>query len=105
MKNVSLIKKIEYRDDLSKIYPVTFDIDFDYDRSKAKTIFNEIKDQSLLGKDSLSLGNNSFTIQTPLTNIPNIIQILLKYKFNFYGIYVLYNDYLESERGIKWVKY
>lgn len=97
MKKVSLIKKIEYDDDLSNTYPVSFNIDFGYDKSKAKLVFNEIKDKSLLDQDVLKLGNNSFTIHTPLTNIPKISQIFLKNKFNFYGIYVLYDKYLEMK--------
>lgn len=105
MKSISLIKKIEYKDDLSQTYPVTFVIDFDYDKEKAKSVFNEIKNQALLAYDTLTLGNNSFTIHIPLTSIPKITQILSSYKFNFYGVYVLYDNYLEDERGIEWVKY
>lgn len=97
MKDISLIKKIEYEDDLSKPYPVTFNIDIGYDKAKARSIFNEIKEQSLLAQDILNLGNNSFTIHIPLTNIPKITKILLKYKFNFYGIYVVYDNYLEMK--------
>ena len=42
MKNISLIKKIEYEDDLSKPYPVTFNIDIGYDKAKARSIFNAV---------------------------------------------------------------
>lgn len=97
MKNVSLIKKIEYEEDLSKTYPVTFVLDFDFDRSKAKEIFNEIKDQSLLAHNKINVGNNSFTVEIPLKSIGQITKILLKNDLGFYGVYVLYDNFLEMK--------
>ena len=97
MKNVSLIKKIEYEDDLSKTYPVTFVLEYDFDRSKAREIFNEIKEQSLLAHDKIIVGNNSFTVEISLKNIGQITKILLKNNLDFYGVYVLYDNFLEMK--------
>lgn len=97
MNNVSLIKKIEYEDDLSKTYPVTFALDHDFDRSKPKKFFNEIKEQSLLAHDKINVGNNSFTVEISLKNVGQITKILLKNNLDFYGVYVLYDNFLEMK--------
>ena len=96
MKNVSLIKKIEYEDDLSKTYPVTFVLEYDFDRSKAKKFFNEIKEQSLLAHDKINVGNNSFTVEISLKNIGQITKILLKNNLDFYGVYAVSYTHLRA---------
>lgn len=97
MKNVSLIKKIEYPGKHPEAYPVTFDIGYDFDRETLKHIFNEIKDKSLLAGDGINLGKNSFTVQILLKNIPKITTILTAQGQIFYGIYVLYDNFLEMK--------
>lgn len=101
MKNVSLIKKIEYRENSGEIYPVTIDIGCSFDRDGITEVYSKIKDKSLLSKDSLVLGKNTFTIQVLLENIPKIAKILLDNDLPFYGIYVLYDNFLEMNEGDK----
>lgn len=99
MKNVSLIKKIEYRENFGEIYPVTIDIGSNFERARITEVYSKIKDKSLLSKDSLVLGQNSLTIQILLENIPEIAKILLENNLPFYGIYVLYDNFLEMNEG------
>lgn len=99
MKNVSLIKKIEYRENSGEVYPITFDIGCAFNRDGITNAYSKIKDKSLLSKDSLVLGKNTFTIQTIFENIPEIAKILLDNNLPFYGIYVLYDNFLEMNEG------
>ncbi len=99
MKQVSLIKKIEYQKNSSDIYPVTFDLACEYDRESVKKVYNLIKDKKLLGEDYLSLGKNSFTIKILLDNIPSITGILTENGLPFFGIYVLYDNFLEMKEN------
>ncbi|WP_073997267.1 hypothetical protein [Anaerococcus urinomassiliensis] len=101
MKNVSLIKKIEFRENSGEIYPVTIDIGSAFDRDGITEVYSKIKDKSLLSEDSLVLGENTFTIQVLLENIPKIAKILLDNNLPFYGIYVLYDNFLEINEGDK----
>lgn len=99
MVNVSLIKKIEYKKNLSDktIYPVTFEIADDLDRERLIAIYQLAQGKNLLENDEINVFNNTFTIQMKLTNIPEITRILLDEDILFYGIYVLYDDYLEMK--------
>ena len=98
MEKLSLIKKIEYKEK-NQIFPVTFDIEEYLDRKDLKNIFNLIMDKNLLAYDGISLSKNSFTIPVTLDTIPKIASILLENKIDFYGIYVLYDKYLEMKEG------
>ena len=95
MDNISLIKNIEDKDNLGAIFPVTFDMGKYIDKKDVKSIFNLIKDKGLLAKDGISLSSNSFTVPVKLDAIPKITSILVENHIKFYGIYVLYGQYLE----------
>lgn len=95
MKNVSLIKKIEYNDEAGDVYPVTFDLGCQYDKQLVKNLYIKIKDENLLAEDYLSLKNNSFTVRMTLDKIPDVSELLLKNEVFFYGVYVLYDNFLE----------
>lgn len=99
MKNISLIKKIEYKENSEEVYPVTFDIGSCSDRDRITGIYSIIKDMSLLSKDSLILGKSAFTIEILLKNIPNIAKVLLDNNLPFYGIYILYDNLMEMNEG------
>ena len=100
MEKISLIKKIENKE-RSQIFPVTFDIGDYFDREDIKSIFNLITDKHLLAYDGISISEDSFTIPVTLDTIPKITSILLENKIDFYGVYVLYDKYLEMKEGDK----
>ncbi len=97
MNDMSLIKKIEYTKDLGKIFPVTFEIGNYFDREDLKSIFSLITDENLLASERISIASDSFTIPVTLDTIPKITSILLENHIDFYGIYVLYDKYLEMK--------
>ena len=99
MRKVSLIKKIEYQKNSSEIYPVTFELGRDFDRDRVIEVYTLIKSKSLLAKDSMTLGTSTFTIQILLDTIPIITKILIEKDLAFYGIFVLYDNYLGLNKG------
>lgn len=56
-----------------------------------------IKDKGLLAEDGISLSKNSFTVPIKLDAIPKITSIFIENHIKFYGIYVLYDKYLEMK--------
>lgn len=102
MKNVSLIKKIEYDNQSNDIYPITFDLGYPEDRQKIKNVYQQMKQELLLSKDYLSLRNNGFTIKTTLDNIPKISELLIENELFFYGVYILYDNFLEMRENVSY---
>jgi hypothetical protein len=100
MEKISLIKKIEYKEK-NQIFPVTFNIGEYLDRKDLKNIFNLIIDKDLLAYNGISISEDSFTIPVTLDTIPKITSTLLENKIDFYGVYVLYDKYLEMKEGDK----
>lgn len=99
MEDVSLIKKIKYHPNSLESYPVTFNLGSDFSREGIKKAYTLIKEEDLLCKDLFILKNDSFTIQILLDNIPKITSILLENKLPFFGVYVLYDNFLQMEKG------
>lgn len=99
MDNISLIKKIEYNS--KDIYPVTFELGYNLDRIKLGEIYQILKKDEIISRDKLNVDKNTFTIDLKLDKISEVASILIKNNIFFYGIYVLYDDYLEMKEVCK----
>ena len=95
MDNISLIKKIEY--DSSEIYPVTFELGNNLDKNKLYNLYQILKEKNIVSRDKLNLDKSSFTIDLKLEKISIVASVLIDNNVLFYGIYILYDNYLEMK--------
>lgn len=96
MKDLLLIKKIIDEKETSEVYPVTFDLDDSFRRSVALDIFKELSDKAIIKSNRFTIKDHSFTIDILPSSITRIIEEVIRRKMKIYGIYVLYDNYIEE---------
>lgn len=96
MKDLLLIKKIIDEKETSEVYPVTFDLDDSFKRSVALDIFKELNDKSIIKSNRFTIKDHSFTIDILPSSITRIIEEIIRRNMKIYGIYVLYDNYIEE---------
>ena len=97
MKDLLLIKKIQANYEREEIFPVTFDLDDNFHKSLAIDIFNKLQKNSIVESDRFIIKKNSFTIDIKTLNITKVIEEILSKNLSIYGIYTLYDNYIEGE--------
>ncbi|MDY3006613.1 UDP-N-acetylmuramoyl-tripeptide--D-alanyl-D-alanine ligase [Anaerococcus sp. AGMB00486] len=97
MGDMLLIKKLDKGQfNSNNIIPVTFTTDTS-DRCKLVGFFNYLKEKNLVKSNRIYIKNSSFTIDIISSNITKVTKELIENNFMIYGVYILYDDYLEGE--------
>lgn len=96
MKDLLLIKKIEDKSERSEVFPVTFDLDESFERSMAVDIFNDLRKKDLIRSAKFTIRDHSFTVDILPSSITRIIEEIIRRKLDLYGVYILYDDYIEE---------
>lgn len=96
MKDLLLIKKIQAKDESRDFVPVTFDLDESFEKSLAMGIFDELNKKNIIKTNRFTIREHSFTIEILPISITRIIEEIIKRGLYIYGVYTLYDNYLEE---------
>ncbi len=96
MKDLMLIKKILDKDKADEVYPVTFDLDKSFERSIAVGIFNDLMEKKIIKSKRFTIKDHSFTVDILPRSINEVIDIIIKKGMYIYGVYTLYDNYIEE---------
>ncbi|MDO5046941.1 MAG: hypothetical protein Q4D88_00180 [Anaerococcus sp.] len=91
MEDLQLIRKI--KKDNNQVFPVTFDLDEDFEKNLAFKIFNSLDERNIVESRKFVIRGNSFTIDILVKNINQVANLLINENIKIYGIYVLYEDF------------
>ncbi len=95
MNDLSLIRKLDKNLIMeNSLLPVTFDLGPDFDKKSVTSLFNLLKERSLVQSDRIFVQGQSITVDTLSEDISKIVGVLLENSYKLYGVYVLYDNFL-----------
>ncbi|WP_311482427.1 hypothetical protein [uncultured Anaerococcus sp.] len=96
MKDLLLIKKINPLEEITKVFPFTFQLDEKFTKKEAMEIFCGLKSKGIIAEDEFLIKDKTFTVIINSKDTTQVIKEILARNLDIYGVYIPYGDLLEK---------